>query len=109
MAKASGHKRRPGQEERERREERQVLLEGLERTKTLLAQAYSGFNTSADPDLIESFVYEINSLQARYTYLLRQIKAMDSEPEELVCQTEENRKRANMPLTQGWKPLSVYR
>lgn len=59
-------------------QERRALLESLARTRTLIAQAYSGFNTARDPDLIESYVFEINSLQARYCYLLRQVKEIDA-------------------------------
>ena len=56
---------------RERAEdtERRALLEGLGQTRSLIAQAYAGFNAAKDPDLIESYVFEINSLQARYSYL----------------------------------------
>lgn len=59
-------------------EDRQTLLEGLERTRSAIARAYAGFNGAADPELIESYVYEINALQARYGYLLRQVKALES-------------------------------
>lgn len=61
-------------------EERNALMEGLVRTRTLIAQAYSGFNTTHDPDLIESYVFEINALQARYSYLLRRVKELDGAP-----------------------------
>ena len=63
-----------------REEERDALLEGHSRTRTLIAQAYSGFNSARDPDLIESYVFEINALQARYSYLLRRVKEMDGAP-----------------------------
>ena len=55
--------------ENERDEELRALREGLIRTRTLINQAYVGFNGTGDPDLIESYVFEINSLQARYSYL----------------------------------------
>ena len=58
-------------------EEMAVLKEGLERTRTLINQAYSGFNATKDPDLIESYVFEINALQARYSYLLRRVKELE--------------------------------
>lgn len=70
------HKKRPTPEE----EERGALLEGLARTRTLIAQAYSSFNSAHDPDLIESYVFEINALQSRYSYLLRRVKEMDGVP-----------------------------
>lgn len=66
-------KKRPTPEE----EEKQALMEGLIRTRTLIAQAYSCFNSTRDPDLIESYVFEINALQARYSYLLRRVKELD--------------------------------
>ena len=56
---------------------------GGESSRLLLAQAYAGFNTASDNDLIESYIYEIQSLQARYSYLLRRRKALDPAPEAL--------------------------
>lgn len=69
-------KKRPTPQE----EERSALLAGLARTRTLIAQAYSCFNSAHDPDLIESYVFEINALQARYSYLLRRVKELDAVP-----------------------------
>ena len=57
--------------------EREQLLETLAQTRLLINQAYSGFNTAQDPELIESFVFEINALQCRYSYLLRRIKELE--------------------------------
>ena len=56
-----------------------ALREGLIRTRTLINQAYVGFNGTGDPDLIESYVFEINSLQARYSYLLRRVKELEGQ------------------------------
>ncbi|MBM6870321.1 YaaL family protein [Pseudoflavonifractor phocaeensis] len=70
-------RRRRGKGRDARQEERDTLLEGLSRTRTLLAQAYGAFNTARDPYLIESYVFEINALQARYSYLLRRVKLLD--------------------------------
>jgi len=58
-------------------EARQELLNSLSRTRTLINQAYGGFNTASDSDLIESYVFEINALQARYNYLLRRVKELE--------------------------------
>jgi len=60
--------------------ERQELMRSLASTRTLINQAYGGFNTTSDADLIESYVYEINALQARYNYLLRRFKALEHTP-----------------------------
>jgi len=57
--------------------ERTQLMEALAHTRMLLNQAYSGFNNTGDEDLIESYVYEINALHARYNYLLRRVKELE--------------------------------
>jgi len=59
-------------------EERRMLLRNLEETKKELDLAYIGFNQCSDPDLIEFYLYEINALRARHTYLMRRIKASSS-------------------------------
>lgn len=56
---------------------RQELMSSLAHTRTLINQAYGGFNTASDSDLIESYVFEINALQARYNYLLRRVKELE--------------------------------
>lgn len=63
-----------------REEERRELMNSLAHTRTLINQAYGGFNTVSDADLIESYVFEINSLQARYNYLLRRVKELEETP-----------------------------
>lgn len=60
--------------------ERRELLASLAHTRTLINQAYGSFNHTSDNDLIESYVFEINSLQARYNYLLRRIKELEAAP-----------------------------
>ena len=70
-------KRREDPGERDRR----ALAEGLAQTGRLINQAYQGFNAVGDPDLIESYVYEINALQSRYAYLLCRLKELDGAAE----------------------------
>ena len=50
------------------------LLRSLSRTQREIEQAYNHFNFTSDPALVESYVYEITSLQCRYNYLLRRVK-----------------------------------
>ncbi len=66
-------RRRDNPRETERRE----LIASLTHTRTLINQAYGGFNTACDGDLIESYVFEINALQSRYNYLLRRVKELE--------------------------------
>ena len=55
----------------------QLLERSLQETRQRLAQARAGFNAAQDGELVESYIYEINALQSRYAYLLRQRKALE--------------------------------
>lgn len=62
-----------------RTEERRQLMEVMAQTRVEINQAYAGFNSQSDPDLVDSYVYEINSLQSRYSYLVRRVKALEEQ------------------------------
>ena len=57
--------------------ERQRLLLALRDTRLELGRAYSGFNYAQDSDLISAYIFEIKALQARYSFLLKQVKALE--------------------------------
>lgn len=57
--------------------DREELLASMRATQSALNRAYEGFNRTADGDLIEAYVFEIKSLQHRYSYLLRQLRELD--------------------------------
>lgn len=58
-------------------ESKEELLASMRATRSALNRAYDGFNRAADGDLIESYVFEIQSLQHRYSYLLRQLRELE--------------------------------
>ena len=62
-----------------RNKEQEALLVEIHRTKLALEIAYSNFENSLDPDLIDSYIYEVNAVQKRYKFLLRQLKELDVE------------------------------
>lgn len=68
----------------ERDEERRQLLEGMKQTRDQLNYAYAQFNTYSDPDLVDACVYEINALQSRYSYFVRQVKLLEAAAREGV-------------------------
>lgn len=82
VAEAVGFSRRKGLARRE--EERRQLMEGMRQTRDQLNYAYAQFNTYSDPDLVDACVYEINALQSRYSYFVRQMKQLDAAREEAV-------------------------
>ena len=55
------------------------LLFELAKTKLELETAYSNFEIVTDPDLIDCSIYEVNAVQQRYKYLLRQLKSDETE------------------------------
>ena len=56
---------------------REQLLSDLKMTKTALDDAYSNFEQVVDPDLVDSYIYEVNAVQKRYHFLLKQVQMMD--------------------------------
>lgn len=52
------------------------LLFEIEKTKKDLETAYQHFENVVDPDLIDSCIYEVNAIQHRYKFLLRQAKKL---------------------------------
>ena len=66
---------------RARRTDAPALLElktSLRSTQDALSSAYTAFDYASDPELTESCIFEIRSLQARMNYLLRQIKDFET-------------------------------
>lgn len=56
---------------------REQLLSDLKLTKTALDDAYTNFENAVDPDLVDSYIYEVNAVQKRYHFLLKQVQLMD--------------------------------
>lgn len=45
------------------------LEEDIEKTRKALDIAYAGFDYATDPDIIDAYIYQINSLLSRYKHL----------------------------------------
>lgn len=56
---------------------REDLIKEIEDLKQALETANSNFENVCDPDLIDSYIYEMNAISFRYRYLLRQMKEME--------------------------------
>ncbi len=56
------------------------LKESIEKTRQALEVAYAGFDNAVEFDLIDSYIYEINSLQKRYKHLT-DLASLESETE----------------------------
>ena len=54
-----------------------LLKDDLHQTASDLADAYNNLENVVDPDLIDCYIYELNSVQMRYKFLLARIKKME--------------------------------
>ena len=54
------------------------LINEINKTKIAMEAAYSNFQNVVDPDLIDSCIYELNAVQNRYKFLLKQAKETDT-------------------------------
>ena len=60
------------------RQSKLQLLQEIEDLKQSLETANSNFENVSDPDLIDSYIYEMNAISFRYKYLLRQMKVFEN-------------------------------
>jgi hypothetical protein len=58
--------------------EDKYLIKEINMTKEALLAAYSNFDNATDPDLIDCYIYQVNSEQKRYKYLLQKAKEYES-------------------------------
>lgn len=56
-----------------------LLMNDLRQTEQDLRDAYHNLENVVDPDLIDCYIYEVNSVQMRYKFLLASIKKYEKE------------------------------
>lgn len=66
----------------EKEMQRNSILADIEKTRCALEDAYAGFDNVTDPDLIDCYIYEVNSVLKRYKFLLEQAAKINLLPEE---------------------------
>lgn len=59
--------------------EEEILLNEIKKTKLALESAYSNFENVIDPDLIDCYIYEVNAVQKRYKFLLKKAKELNTQ------------------------------
>lgn len=57
-------------------EEKELLLADIRKTQNALETAYQGFDNATDPDLIDCYIFEVNSALKRYRFLIGQAQRM---------------------------------
>ena len=63
-----------GKKKNPARYDEKYLLQELMMTKKAMYTAYSNLDNVTDPDLIDCYIYQLNSEQKRYNYLLAKAK-----------------------------------
>ena len=59
--------------------ERQALRAEIEQTRHSIDSARNHFEQVVDPTLIDCYIYELNSVQMRYKFLLSSIKQYEAD------------------------------
>lgn len=65
-------------QEEQKDENYRRLLDNLTETKHNLDLAYQNFENATDPELIDSYIYELNAIQMRYRFLLSRVKSYET-------------------------------
>lgn len=68
--------------------DKHLLLEEIEDIQDRLTAARNTFDMLTDSDLIESCIYQIESLEVKYNFLLKQARGLGLKHSELVCDEE---------------------
>ncbi|EEG30877.1 hypothetical protein CLOSTMETH_01498 [[Clostridium] methylpentosum DSM 5476] len=64
------------------------LLQELEDIQYRLTAARNAFDMLTDADLIESCIYQMESLEVKYNFLIKQARGLGLKHSELVCDEE---------------------
>jgi len=57
-------------------QKKKLLMEDITKTRRALETAYANFQYVSDPVLIDCYIYEINSADLRYKYLLNEMRLL---------------------------------
>ena len=74
-----------------------LIKNDLHQTAKDLQDAYNNLENVVDPDLIDCYIYELNSVQMRYKFLLTSIKNYDACTQQ-VCSTKKEDSYTKNPL-----------
>jgi hypothetical protein len=53
-----------------------AIIENIEKIKVALNSVYSKLDIVTEPELIDSYIYELKAIQLKYQYLLQQAKEL---------------------------------
>lgn len=56
--------------------EHNEIIVSIEKVKKALDCAYANFEFVSEPQLVDSYIYEVKAMQLKYEYLLNQAKAL---------------------------------
>ncbi|MDR0314929.1 MAG: YaaL family protein [Oscillospiraceae bacterium] len=65
--------------------EEEGILKDIRQVCRMIDDAYFRFELESDEDLVDSLIYEIEALKARYRYLLRIAKSKNISCTSVVC------------------------
>lgn len=81
--------------------EKEALKADILKTQHALEVAYLGFDNATDPDLIDCYIYEVNSALKRYRFLINQAQRMHLFLSENESEISNNITLSNLSLNQN--------
>ncbi|HAN09309.1 MAG TPA: DUF2508 domain-containing protein [Clostridiales bacterium] len=54
-----------------------MIMESVNKARKELDMAYKNFDNVSDTDLVDCYIYEVQSIQKKYEYLLKQAKKLN--------------------------------
>lgn len=60
--------------------QKQRLINDMEKTRQAMEDIYANFDNVTDPDLIDCYIYQMNSVFKRYRYLIEQAGKLEVPP-----------------------------
>lgn len=60
--------------------QKQRIVSDMEKTRQAMEDVYANFDNVTDPDLIDCYIYQMNSILKRYRYLIEQAEKLESPP-----------------------------
>lgn len=83
-----------------------LLREEIKKAMIALETAYCGFDNVTDPDLIDCYIFQVNSALKRYRYLLLQAEKIHNIPKEELESSASS--KAIFTMNESSEPAEAY-
>ncbi|PKM95354.1 MAG: DUF2508 domain-containing protein [Firmicutes bacterium HGW-Firmicutes-1] len=68
-----------------------AIILSIEKVKKALECAYANFDFVSEPELVDSYIYEVKAIQLKYQYLIQQAKSLGIISDKIEYTCKKNR------------------